>query len=411
MKIDSEIRRPMRPEPGARFRSLRAIAVWVVWGLAACGGVETGGTGASISSGSISGFASIIVNGIEFDEASAKVVDDSGGALDSGVLKLGMSVRVQSDTVDASKLTATATQIEVVTDLLGPLDVSDLEHHTLGVLGQPVQITPTTLFAAAFPGGQADIAPAQQLQIYALFDPVSGRYVARYVAPGAEAPAFYKLRGPVSFESLPEGSFRVGPDVLLLPLGKTRADFGLEDAGIYRLQLNTVRERSGRWVLRAATLDRPRPNSGDAVQLDDVIGLFISLADFDMAGLKFDASSASLSPDGYQPQRGDRVSVTGVYSGSKVIVQTLKLQGRSDDAFGYGTAGSFTVGGAVDSLDTVNKTFVIRGVTISYANAPTFKGGIESDLKVQVPLEVSGQRSNGNSSVLQATSITFVTPP
>jgi hypothetical protein len=377
----------------------------------ACGGVETGGTGsASLSAGSISGYASIVVNGIDFDESSAKVVDDTGAALDSGMLKLGMSVRVTSGAVDATQLTAKASQIEVVTDLLGPVGVNDLEHHTLSVLGQAVRVTPTTLFSADLPGGQADIAPDEVLQIYAIFDPIGGNYVARYVAPVA-APVRFKLRGGLRFVGLPEGSFDSGGQIFALPPGKTRADFGLREGPLYRLQFETVRNGLGRWVLSAAALDSPKPSEGDAIHLDDVIGVYTSLADFGVAGLQLDASEAKVTPVGASVHRGDRVAVSGVYRSGKVVVQTLEIKGSATDDFGDGTPGVFSIGGAIDTLNTTDKTLVIRGLTISYAGAVSFVGGTEAGLKVHVPLAVEGSRDLDNSSVIQATKIAFVTPP
>jgi len=394
-------------------RGLAALVLAAIWALlaVACGGVETGGTGsASLSAGSISGYASIVVNGIDFDESGAKVVDDTGAALDSGVLKLGMSVRITSGAVDAQQLTAKASQIEVVTDLLGPVGVNDLEHHNLRVLGQPVRITPTTLFSADLPGGQADIAPGEVLQIYAIFDPIGGNYVARYVAPVA-APAHFKLRGGLRFAGLPEGSFDSGGQIFDLPAGKTRADFGLEEGPLFRLQFETVRNGVGRWVLSAAALDSPKPSEGDAIHLDDVIGVYTSLADFGVAGLRLDASQATVTPAGTSVQRGDRVAVAGTYRSGKVVVQTLAIKGSANDDFGDGTPGVFSIGGAIDALNTTDKTLVIRGLTISYAGAVSFVGGTEAGLKVHVPLAVEGSRSEGNSSVIQATKIEFVTPP
>jgi hypothetical protein len=394
------------------WRGKAALALAAAWAVlaVACGGVETGGTGsAALSAGSISGYASIVVNGIDFDESIAKVVDDSGAVLDSSVLKLGMSVRITSGAVDATQLTAKASQIEVVTDLLGPVGVNDLEHHNLRVLGQPVRVTPTTLFSADLPGGQSDIAFDEVLQIYAIFDPMGGNYVARYIAPVASASRF-KLRGGLRFAGLPEGSFDSGGQIFALPPGKTRADFGLEEGPLYRLQFETVRNGLGHWVLSTAALDSPKPSEGDAIHLDDVIGVYNSQADFGIAGLRLDASQATVTPAGASVQRGDRVAVAGVYRSGKVVVQTLEIKGSAGDDFGDGTPGVFSINGAVDSLNTADKTLVIRGLTISYAGAVNFVGGTEAGLKVHVPLAVEGGRSAGNSSVIQATKIEFVSP-
>ena len=86
---------------GRWWRSLLAL-VLVAAVAVGCGGgggstsvagVGSGGTG-SFTSGPITGFGSIIVNGIRFDEsaasASGSIKDDDGVVGSSGSLKLGM---------------------------------------------------------------------------------------------------------------------------------------------------------------------------------------------------------------------------------------------------------------------------------------------------------------------------------
>jgi hypothetical protein len=63
--------------------------------LAACGGggVGTGGTG-SFASGPITGFGSIIVNDVHYDESQARVEADDGSTRNPDDLRLGMVVEV-----------------------------------------------------------------------------------------------------------------------------------------------------------------------------------------------------------------------------------------------------------------------------------------------------------------------------
>ncbi|MDH4062195.1 MAG: hypothetical protein OEU94_15415, partial [Aquincola sp.] len=69
-----------------------ALASVLLW-LAACGGgVETGGTGATgaFIEGPITGFGSIIVEGVRFDESAARIEDADGGGIVRDALRLGM---------------------------------------------------------------------------------------------------------------------------------------------------------------------------------------------------------------------------------------------------------------------------------------------------------------------------------
>ncbi len=66
--------------------------------LAACGGgggVDTGGTGGAVpavASGPITGFGSVIVGGVRFDDSSAEVEDLDGTRRSRDELRLGMTV-------------------------------------------------------------------------------------------------------------------------------------------------------------------------------------------------------------------------------------------------------------------------------------------------------------------------------
>ena len=115
-------------------------------GGVAGGGVGGGGTG-SLSVGPISGIGSIIVNGVRFDDSIARVLDEDGGSHDRSELKLGMMVRVKGKAVSrtADTASADADEISFSSALLGPIDSIDAtSNKTLVVLGQKVQITPST---------------------------------------------------------------------------------------------------------------------------------------------------------------------------------------------------------------------------------------------------------------------------
>ena len=87
----------MHLQQGKWVRRLLApvIALLVAAG---CGGVDSGGTGAVVSVGPISGFGSIIVNGVRFDESSATIQDDDGNAVTRDRLLLGVMTRIDGST-------------------------------------------------------------------------------------------------------------------------------------------------------------------------------------------------------------------------------------------------------------------------------------------------------------------------
>ena len=146
----------MRRIPEALFVTGLAAALL----LAACGGgggsAQTdsqtqnisGVNPGSGSSGTVTAFGSIFVNGHEFATGSATVVDDDAGTTssDTSTLEVGMSV----DVIPAANSTPQSPQageIRLRPLVRGAVDGSDSNAGTLTVMGQTVQLSATTNFS------------------------------------------------------------------------------------------------------------------------------------------------------------------------------------------------------------------------------------------------------------------------
>jgi hypothetical protein len=126
-------------------------------GMQAQGG--TGGTGAPADSGLggtgisaqadlgmigvITGFGSICVNGIEVHYGKATPVTVNGVAADTSALALGQTVAIRAV---GSGSEARAHTIAVVDAVIGPATVLNLKGEEIHVLGQRVQLSPSTVF-------------------------------------------------------------------------------------------------------------------------------------------------------------------------------------------------------------------------------------------------------------------------
>jgi len=179
--------------------------------VVACGGGVGGqGTGTfGYSNGAITGFGSVVVNGVHFDESTARIHDADGNTLSRDALRLGMTVEIQSGAIDNTALTATAQDVNVISDLLGPVSAVDLTASTMTVLGQTVRITASTLFDSSLAGGLSALALGQKVEVYAIFDPVNTVYAARLVLPRSN-PDHYTLRGVVSGWNSTQRQFQMG---------------------------------------------------------------------------------------------------------------------------------------------------------------------------------------------------------
>ena len=140
-------------------RALAALATAVAIALAACGGGGSSSSGAStnttgtsssttMSSGTISAFGSVFVNGHEFDTRKARIVDDDTGeaSTDMRRLEVGMSVDVKHALSSAAQQPV-ADEVHVHPLVRGIVDASDIGAGTLLVLGQSVQLTAATNFS------------------------------------------------------------------------------------------------------------------------------------------------------------------------------------------------------------------------------------------------------------------------
>ena len=102
----------MKAFPAFSSRLARIALAWLAAAVLAigCGGGGGGGTpsaaGSALTMGTISGFGSIIVDGVRFDDSSAEVLDDDDQPHDRSELRLGMTVEVLSDRIQAANAMA-----------------------------------------------------------------------------------------------------------------------------------------------------------------------------------------------------------------------------------------------------------------------------------------------------------------
>jgi Domain of unknown function (DUF5666) len=122
--------------------------------VSACGGGGDSAGGAapppaatqktSMTHGPVLGFGSVIVNGIRFDDSTAKIeVEDDDD--DKGGLKLGMVVRVEGK-VNDDGVTGKADRIEMGAEVRGPVETVDTAAKSFVAMGASVKVNDATLF-------------------------------------------------------------------------------------------------------------------------------------------------------------------------------------------------------------------------------------------------------------------------
>lgn len=120
----------------------------VMISLVSCGGggtVASGGSGGTgISTGSISGFGSIFVNGIEFDISGATLERNGTAGASENEFELGEVVFIQGS-IDTDSGTGVATTVSYDEILRGPVTNDNPTSSSIEVLGQQVLVLPSTV--------------------------------------------------------------------------------------------------------------------------------------------------------------------------------------------------------------------------------------------------------------------------
>lgn len=385
----------------AMRRSVLTLAAALVL-LAGCGGgVDSGGTGVGQSgqptyaAGPITGFGSIVVNGVHFDESAAEIYDDEGMRRSRDELKLGMLTEVFASAVvsDATRSSATASAVLYGSQIIGMIDSVDLPGARFVVLGQTVRVTAGTVFDAAA-GGLAALAAGDQVEVYAQLDVSTQTYVATRIERRSDL-ALYKLRGVVSALSVADKTITVGGQLINFA-GVALADpaTALATGTAVRVTLRTARVDNA-WVATSLMTASPRVADRDTAEVDGRISAFTSVTQFVVNGIAVDASAASFPNGSAGIALGARVEVEGSIRSGVLVATTVKLEGDDE---------GFELHGAVSAPDAGNMTFVVREVTVAYSGTTRFEGGTAADLLAGRQVEVKGVLSSAGTRLV-ATSI------
>jgi hypothetical protein len=369
------------------FSGLRACAVLLL--LASCGGgVETGGTGAtgvSYVEGPITGFGSIIVGGVRFDDSNA-IVEDNGSGSRREDLRLGMRVEVESGAITddgSGGRAATATRVRFASDLIGPVTTADAAGLLIGVIGQPVRVTAATVVDGA-PGGAASLAVGDIVEVHGFAS--ADRYLATRIERRSSAPAAFRVRGVVRDLTAASATLGIGSQVF--DLSATGVPAGLANGQLVRLTVGTA-QVAGRWPVTAIAVEARTIEDRDEAEVEGLVTSFTSTQRFAVNGVNVDASAAAFKGS---VVLGARVKVRGRSVGGEVIASSVEVR-SDDDVSGDG----IDLRGELANLDTSVQTFQVRGVLVFYGNGPEFKDGSVADLangkKVRVRGTLSAERT------------------
>ncbi len=127
------------------------------------------------TTGVITGFGSVFINGVEYETDSTEVTTDDSATASEADLQVGMIVSL-TGTVNDDGTTGTASAIHYEEQIKGPLDSIDLAANTLTVLGQVVVFDDLTNIENFI---LTDLIPGDFLEISGFFNSNNELYATR----------------------------------------------------------------------------------------------------------------------------------------------------------------------------------------------------------------------------------------
>lgn len=335
--------------------------------LAGCGGggtgiagLSSGGTG-SFTSGTITGLGSIIVNGIRYNDDTARISasDDTGG--NHSGLQLGMVVTIEGSPVTPAALatglpTATAYSISYGSEWRGP--VSNVGASTFEVLGHTVDVLSTTLIDGVV-NQYGLIQAGQYVEVYGYVDQIDGHIQASRVEVSNTQPSTYKLSGAITQINRVRRTANLGltpinwSSEVVLPATTTENDF-------VRVQLNPTPAMDVWIATRVQLLSSPLSDLRDdhdyEAEVQGSITNFQSNASFVVSGIPVNAAYARVTGT---LAAGVVVEIEGNVRAGQLIAS--KVEVKSAERI---ESQEFEFYGVISNVRA--QTFQVRGQTFYY---------------------------------------------
>lgn len=378
------------------------------------GGVGVGGTGLTITqiatdstpvavatpvpvtvSGPITGFGSVIVNGLKFDDTLADVLRDAITISNSN-LRLGMTIEV-TGTRNADGITGSASTIKVFSEMKGPVQSVQAGAGSLSVLGVKVTVDSSTVFEGA--GDLSAVKAGDAVEVYGLRNPSTGDVLATRVevepVTANSGPVTISLSGSISALNTAARTFVLNGQTV--QYGSAMVTGSL--ASGVKVQV-TGSVPSGGGNVTATTVAVQATSSlteGQTMEFSGIVTDFVSRTQFRINALPIDAGSNSLAASEIlKLQNGTRCEVKGRVRNGVIVASELECKSSSATATVYEVSGTITAFVSASN-------FTLRNQTIDASQA-SFSGGALANLALGKKVTVKGPVVGG---VLKATTVEF----
>ncbi len=338
------------------------------------GGGDTGGidrSGLRVL-GSISGFGSVIVDGVRFDTSGATIeVDDSPGSEDD--LKTGEVVFVSGEIDDDGNATAAT----VVTDdlLRGPVESIDLATETFIVLGQTVKVRVDTAFEDAVSSNALEgLSTGNPVEVDGFLSP-DDRIIATRVS--LDDGDDLQVVGFIS--SLDEGASTFSIGSLVIDYANASFDdfdgTGLAEGRIVEVEGDALGS-SGELIATEVELERGDlgADDDDRAEIEGVITAVNSSTAFEVNGIAITTDGATTYEDGTAADivAGAGVEVSAVaQADGTLLASRVEFEGEK----------IVEIEATVEAVDAAVGSVQLVGVTVFVEDGTRFEDDSDLDLR------------------------------
>jgi hypothetical protein len=395
-----------------------ALAITMAMALVACGGggsdaassTDTSNSSSNTSNsnpgvtpilasalyaGPISGFGSVIVNGMRFSSVGAELVDDDANVMNLDQLKLGMTLRVTGQT-DDSTLLGTASKLELVHGNRGLVTALDLNAGSLTLLGQNVVTNSSTAYQGI--SGLAALTVGQRVEVYGALQ-ADGSLLATLIE--LTATTSINLRGNMQSVNASASTFQVGT---LTVNYSAAVVVGIPGEGkqvkikAASGPVNNVLSASSVQVFDAGAVYGASVSAGTRLKVKGVADTAPVNGLLNVSGTPVNVTHA-LVKGGGAITAGQFIEVKGNWDGSTLQATEVEMENYRESEIG----GRNELYGTVSSIS--GNTAVVNGVTVDLSGA-VFSHGSVAQMMIGSYVEIKGHLAG---SLLQASKVELKT--
>ena len=329
---------------------------------------STSGMSTIMSTGVITGFGSIFVNGIHF-QTSGATIRKNGQVVDQSQLAVGEVARLKGQANESDE-TGNADEVDVDESVVGPISGVDTTNGLVTVLAQTVKINGGTSFSKDIqPADITGLKVGDTIRVDGMYDS-TGTIVATRVERGS-ASAPFQVAGTVSGLNSAAHTFMINALIVdytsanLSGFGSGGPSNG-DTVEVQGTSFNaTAKTLTATTVVRMQS-DQEEAGDGTDIEREGLITRFTSATDFDVAGKPVTTTSSTVYKNGSAMDLAlnVKVEVEGTLDSSNVLVASVVT---------FEHNGSVELQSQVAAVNASAGTLTLLGVSISVNSMTRFE--------------------------------------